>query len=53
MPDAERSAYVIVRTMVSLVHGVAVRELERLRHPRYAAELTELLVRLCGAPPDA
>jgi hypothetical protein len=53
MPDPELSAYVIVRAMVSLVHGVAAREPERLQHPHYAAELTELLVRFCGAPPDA
>ena len=53
MPDPELSAYVISRAMVSLVHGVAAREPERLQHPHYAAELTELLVRFCGAPPDA
>ena len=53
MSEPQLSAYVIARAMVSLVHGVAVREPERLQLPHYAVELTELLVRFCGAPPDA
>ena len=48
--DPELAAFVMVRALTELVHGVALREPERLRHPDYARELTELLVRYCGAP---
>lgn len=52
IPDPELAAFVMVHALVALVHGVAISDPERLRHPDYAAELTELLVRYCGAPED-
>ena len=43
--DPEMASYVLVRTHQALVHRTAHEEPERLADPRFAEEVTELLVR--------
>jgi len=45
VPDTELAAFIVVRAMEAMTHGVAIEDPERLKNPHYAAELTELLVR--------
>jgi len=45
VPDTELTAFIVVRAMEAMIHGVAIEDPERLKNPHYATELTELLVR--------
>jgi AcrR family transcriptional regulator len=52
IPDPELTAFIVVRSLEFMVHGIVLSDPERLRNPRYADELTELLVRYLGARDD-
>jgi AcrR family transcriptional regulator len=43
--DAELASFIAVRALEAVVHGTALDEPERLSDPRFADEVTELLVR--------
>lgn len=43
--DPELASYIAVRALEAVVHGTALDEPERLSDPRFAEEVTELLVR--------
>ncbi len=49
MPDPELTAFIVMRALEFMIHGVALHEPDRLKNPHYADELTELLVRFIGA----
>ena len=52
MPDPELTAFIVMRTLEFMIHGVALEDPDRLRNPHYANELTELLVRFIGSSGD-
>lgn len=52
MPDPELTAFIVIRALEFMIHGVALEEPDRLKNPHYADELTELLVRFLGAIDD-
>lgn len=52
IPDPELTAFIVMRALEFMIHGIALEEPDRLKNPHYADELTELLVRFLGASDD-
>jgi AcrR family transcriptional regulator len=52
IPDRELTAFIVMRALEFMIHGIALDEPERLQSPHYADELTELLVRFVGLKED-
>jgi AcrR family transcriptional regulator len=48
IPDAELSAFILMKALDHLIHGVALEAPERLENPHYVDELIELAVRYLG-----